>query len=75
MTVTETGPMIVKPGLDVMDETTEEGQIMMGIWKPIIAAPGGPLRIFWGIEVENPNKLWSFIDWEKTEDHEKFAKG
>ncbi|CAI6311744.1 unnamed protein product [Periconia digitata] len=74
MTITEVGRMVVKPGLDVMDDSTEAGQILRGIYKSVITAPGGPSRIFWGTEVENPLKLWGFIDWDTVEDHEKFAR-
>ncbi|PVH93542.1 hypothetical protein DM02DRAFT_603839 [Periconia macrospinosa] len=73
MTITEVGRMTIKPGIDVTDETTSEGQILTGIWNSLIAAPGGPLRIFWGTEVENPLKLWAFFDWDSVEDHEQFA--
>lgn len=66
--------MGVKPGLNVMDETTSEGQVLLGIWKAITSAPDGPHQIYWGLETENPLFLWAFFDWDSVEDHEKFAK-
>ena len=74
MPVTEIGCMGVKPSLDIMDETTPEGQILEGAWKAVIAAPEGPHQVYWGLEIENPSKLWAFFDWDSVEDHERFAK-
>lgn len=73
MTITEIGRMTIKAGLNVTDEKSSEGQILTGIWNSLLAAPGGPLQIIWGTEIENPLKLWGFIDWDSVEDHEKFA--
>ena len=66
--------MGVKPGLDVMDDDTREGQILTGVWKTIIPAPGGPQRIYWGTEIEDPSKIWAFFDWKSVEEHREFAK-
>lgn len=74
MAVTEVGRMGVKPGLNIMDETTQEGQVLTGAWKAVTSAPGGPHRVYWGLEVEDPSKLWAFFDWDSIEDHENFAK-
>ena len=74
MPVTELGCMGVKPGLDIMNENTEAGSILMKAWNAVITAPGGPHRVYWGLETEDPSKLWAFFDWNSVEDHEKFAK-
>ncbi|KFY57237.1 hypothetical protein V496_06511 [Pseudogymnoascus sp. VKM F-4515 (FW-2607)] len=74
MVVTEIGCMGVKPSLNIIDETTKEGQVLTGAWKAVISAPGGPHQVYWGLEVEDPSKLWAFFDWDSIEDHEKFAK-
>ncbi len=74
MSVTEVGCMGVKSGLDIMDETTPEGQILLKAWKPVPDLPGGPRRAYWGLEIENPLKIWAFFDWDSIEHHEKFAK-
>ncbi|OCT49661.1 hypothetical protein CLCR_07434 [Cladophialophora carrionii] len=90
MPVTEVGCMGVKPGLDVMDDTTEAGQILTHAYKTVITAPGGPYRAYWGVEIEanaaaadeetdvRPSdgpKLWAFFDFDSVEHHEKFANG
>jgi hypothetical protein len=74
MAVTEIGCMGVKPGLNVMDESTQEGQVLIGAWKAVTSAPGGPHQVYWGLEVEDPSKLWAFFDWDSVEDHENFSK-
>lgn len=66
--------MGVKPGLDIMDESTQEGQILTGAWKAVTTAPGGPHRVYWGLEIENPLNLWAFFDFDSIEAHEEFAK-
>lgn len=74
MAVTEIGFMGVKPNLDVMNEKTHEGQILSGAWGAVTTAPGGPQRVHWGLEIEDPSRIWAFFDWESLEQHEKFAK-
>ncbi|KFY24308.1 hypothetical protein V493_05329 [Pseudogymnoascus sp. VKM F-4281 (FW-2241)] len=74
MGVTEICCMGVKPGLNIMDETIDEGQVLTGAWKAVTSAPGGPHRVYWGLEVEDPSKLWAFFDWDSVEDHDKFAR-
>lgn len=65
--------MGVKPSLDVMNEGTKEEQILSNPYKYVVNAPGGPFRVYWGTEVENPSFLWAFFDWNSIEEHEKFA--
>jgi hypothetical protein len=74
MAVTEIGFMGVRPNLDVMDDSTHEGQILSKAWNAVTTAAGGPHRVHWGLEVENPSTIWAFFDWESLEQHEKFAK-
>jgi hypothetical protein len=52
MPVTEIGCMGVKPGLDVMDDTTEAGQILTRVYETVTTAPGGPCRVYWGVELK-----------------------
>lgn len=66
--------MIVKPGMDIMDDSTPEGQILLKIWKGVTSQPTGPYRVFWGTEVENPSNFWGFFDFPSVEGHEKFAQ-
>ena len=74
MAVTEIGLMGVKPNLDVMNDSTPEGQIVSGAWKAVTTAPGGPSRVHWGLEIEDPTKFWGFFDWDSLQQHEEFAK-
>jgi hypothetical protein len=74
MTITEVGLMGVKPGHAIMDENTPEGQILFSIYKNIISLPGGPSRIYLGLETEDPLMLWAFFDWETLGQHAEFAK-
>lgn len=74
MPVTELGPMVVKPGLDVMDENTPEGKIVTDAWKGVTSEKTGPFRVYWGMEVETPQNFWAFFDFESVEEHKKFAK-
>jgi hypothetical protein len=74
MPVTEVGCMGVKPNLNIMDPSTHEGRVLTRTWKAVTSAPGGPHRVCWGLEIENPLRLWAFFDWNSVEEHEKFAK-
>ncbi|KAJ5167377.1 uncharacterized protein N7482_006158 [Penicillium canariense] len=74
MTITEVGCMGVKPSLDVINDSTTEGQILTKLYKYVVTAPGGPLRVYWGLEIENPSYLWALFDWNSIQDHENFAK-
>ncbi|PYI24362.1 hypothetical protein BO99DRAFT_398426 [Aspergillus violaceofuscus CBS 115571] len=74
MSVTEIGCMRVKPSLDVMNEDNPEGQILSKLYNYVVVAPGGPLRVSWGVEVEDPSYLWAFFDWDSLEAHENFAR-
>lgn len=74
MSIVEVGCMGVIRGLKVMDETTKEGRILRDCWNALYAAPGGPSWIFWGLENEDPNRIWTFFAWNSIEEHENFAQ-
>ncbi|KAI5457535.1 hypothetical protein BGZ63DRAFT_365110 [Mariannaea sp. PMI_226] len=74
MTITEVGCMGVKPGLNIMNQVTWEGQILTNTWKTVIAKPGGPYRVYWGLEMDNTSRVWAFFDWDSVEQHQKFAQ-
>jgi hypothetical protein len=74
MTVTELGVMGVKPGLKVMDTSTEEGRLLKSIYDKPTAFPGGPSRAYYGLEVEDPSRLWAFFDFKSVEEHRNFAE-
>ncbi|KAF5608190.1 multidrug resistance [Fusarium subglutinans] len=74
MTVTEVGCMVVKPGMNIMDHTTPEGKILTDAWKTVISKPGGPQRVYWGLESVDPSKIWGFFDFDSVEQHRRFAE-
>lgn len=74
MTVTEVGCMGVKPNMNIMDHTTPEGKILTDAWKTVISKPGGPQRVYWGLESVDPSKIWCFFDFESVEQHRRFAE-
>ncbi|KAF5544763.1 multidrug resistance [Fusarium mexicanum] len=74
MTVTEVGCMGVKPGMNIMDHTTPEGKILTDAWKTVISKPGGPQRVYWGLESVDPSKIWGFFDFDSVEQHRRFAE-
>lgn len=74
MPVTEIGCMVVKPGVDIMDENSPGGQIITKAWKAVTGEPTGPYTVYWGLEVEDSNNMWGFFDFGSVEEHQKFAK-
>ncbi|KAF5544799.1 multidrug resistance [Fusarium phyllophilum] len=74
MTVTEVGCMGVKPNMNILDHTTPEGKILNGAWNTVISKPGGPQRVYWGLESVDPSKVWCFFDFESVEQHRRFAE-
>lgn len=74
MPVTEIGGMRVRPGLNPLDDSTPEGQIVSEVYKKIASEPTGPYRVYYGLEVENPEYFWGFFDFASVEDHKKFAQ-
>lgn len=74
MTITEVGCMGVKPGLDIMDESKPEGRVLPEAYDIVVTKPGGPSRAAWGLEDEDPSRVWAFFDWESVEQHKDFIK-
>ncbi|KAK2480796.1 hypothetical protein H9L39_06435 [Fusarium oxysporum f. sp. albedinis] len=74
MTVTEVGCMGVKPNMNIMDHTTPEGKILTDAWNTVISKPGGPQRVYWGLESVEPSMVWCFFDFDSIEQHRRFAE-
>ncbi|KAF4436788.1 hypothetical protein F53441_13173 [Fusarium austroafricanum] len=74
MTITELGPMGVKPDMNIMDPSTPEGQILHQAWNTCVTKPGGPRRIYYGLESADPSKIWGFFDFDSVEQHRQFAE-
>jgi len=66
--------MGVKPGLNIMDEDAPEGKVLTGVYNAVVSLPGGPHRVYLGLEAEDRSKLWAFFDWDSIEHHQKFAE-
>jgi hypothetical protein len=73
MVIQEVGVMGVKPGIDIMDPSTPEGNILHQAWSTVLIKPAGPSRVYYGLEEDNPLRIWGFFDWDTVEQHEKFA--
>ncbi|KIL85811.1 hypothetical protein FAVG1_10780 [Fusarium avenaceum] len=39
-----------------------------------VTEPGGPQRVYWGLESKDPSKVWAFFDFESVEQHQQFAQ-
>ncbi|KAF5607318.1 multidrug resistance [Fusarium pseudoanthophilum] len=74
MTVTEVGCMGVKPNMNIMDHTTPEAKILTDAWEAVISKPGGPQRVYWGLESVDASKVWGFFDFDSVEQHRRFAE-
>ena len=70
---TEIAVLPLKKGSSPKDLDSPPGQAL----KDSLEALGqveGFQRCYWGIEVENPNVLDLFIDWDSIESHKKFQE-
>lgn len=74
MAITEIGLMGVKPSHPIMDPNHPSGAILSKIYETIASAPGGPSKLYYGLEIENPLNLWACFDWPSLEAHQEFAK-
>ncbi|KAM0551858.1 hypothetical protein ACHAPJ_008194 [Fusarium lateritium] len=57
--ITEVGVMGVRPNMNIMDDSTLEGQILTGVWKTVTI---------------DPSKVWAFFDFDSVEQHRRFAQ-
>ncbi|KAF6821149.1 hypothetical protein CPLU01_12576 [Colletotrichum plurivorum] len=73
MTVTEIGVMGVKAGVDVMDPSRPEGMVIPKAYHAVTAHPEGPHRASWGLDLEDPLKVWCFFDFDTVDHHATFA--
>ncbi|KAF5025855.1 hypothetical protein F66182_2077 [Fusarium sp. NRRL 66182] len=73
MTVTEVGCMFANPGSNIMDESTPAGKTLNNAWEVVTTKPGGPQRVYWGVESAHPLNVWGFFDFASVEQHRAFA--
>lgn len=74
MAIVEVGQMGVQAGKTPMDASTPDGILLLDAWKAVTTAPGGPARVYWGTEVEDPSRIWAWFDWSSLEEHQEFAE-
>ncbi|KAJ4253880.1 hypothetical protein NW762_010278 [Fusarium torreyae] len=74
MTITQVACVGVNPGINIINPGTPEGQILASIWESVTTMVGGPQRVFWGLEVLNPSRIWMFVDWDSIEQSKSFTK-
>ncbi|PNP86404.1 hypothetical protein FNYG_00106 [Fusarium nygamai] len=60
--------------MNIMDHTTPEGKILTDAWNTVISKPGGPQRVYWGLESVDASKVWGFFDFDSVEQHCRFAE-
>jgi len=69
--VTELAKLPLKAGTDVSDPNTTAG----GVWHDTlnqVLAQDGAQRAYWGIQVESPNILMLYVDWQSHDAHKNF---
>ncbi|KAI5456723.1 hypothetical protein BGZ63DRAFT_87966 [Mariannaea sp. PMI_226] len=71
--VTEFACYAIRPGFNVLDETTNEGQTIARIIDSVLNQPGAH-RVYYGMEVEDPSHMWLFLDWDSRDDHDKYRE-
>lgn len=62
-----------KPGLDIWNESTPEGKAMQTAFNTALQQPGAQ-QASYGFEIEKPDNVWLFLDWDSVEDHMKYRK-
>ena len=68
--VTEFAIIGLKPGSS-LDPSSESGKTLSTMLDTVSAQPGFQ-RGYYGLEVESPNVLHIFVDWNALEDHHNF---
>lgn len=63
----------IKPGNDILDASTEAGKVFAEIVDATLSQPGAK-RVSYGLEVENPARVWLFVDWESLEHSLNYQK-
>lgn len=71
MVATEIAFFPLKPGIECQDVTTKSGELFTTALKQIISQ-NGCQSIFWGHQVDKPDVLTLFINWDSIGHHKKF---
>lgn len=68
--VTEIALALLKKGINVTDPGSDAYKTLTEVAFRLIKGWEGCQRIFWGVEIEDPNKLRLFVNWNSPEAHE-----
>lgn len=71
--VTEFSYVVANEGVNVFDESSAAGKTYQNVIDTVLRQPGAR-RVYTGVEIEDPSKVWLFLDWESLEDHENYPK-
>ena len=74
MGITEFFTGILKPGTNISDPNSPAAQLIADILQNTVFQQEGVQRGFVGQQLESPNVLNLFIDWDTLEHHVKFTK-
>jgi len=69
--VTELAKLPLKAGTDVSDPNTTAGTVWQDTLNEVLSQDGAQ-RAYWGTQVESPNILMLYIDWQTLDAHKKF---
>ncbi|CAF3478475.1 hypothetical protein FGSG_04575 [Fusarium graminearum PH-1] len=70
--VTEFSYVTLKQGINVFDDSPE-AKTYQDIIDTVLRQPGAR-KVYTSLEIENPSRLWLFMDWDKLEDHKNYPK-
>lgn len=68
--VTEFARIALKPGIDANSDGYKALEKMS---LTAVSQPGAQ-RVYWGHGIEDPSKVWQFLDWDTVDDHLRFQK-
>ncbi|CAG7558870.1 unnamed protein product [Fusarium equiseti] len=70
--VTEFAYVTVNEGVNFSDESAA-GKVYQNVIETVLRQPGAR-RVYHGFEVEDPSRLWLFLDWDTLDDHLNYPK-
>ncbi|GAB7351373.1 hypothetical protein MBLNU459_g2055t1 [Dothideomycetes sp. NU459] len=73
MTVTEIVTMLIRDGLDITDQSTPAGQTWERTSR-LISDQDGFQSYIWGAELESPDTMQLFVNWDTIDSHMAFMK-
>ncbi|KAL4732722.1 hypothetical protein ACLX1H_001741 [Fusarium chlamydosporum] len=70
--VTEFAYVTLNEGVNMFDDSAA-AKTCQNVIETALKQPGAR-RVYTGTEVEDPSRLWLFLDWDTLEDHENYPK-